>query len=462
MTEHLSWLHAALLLLPLVLIALSYVPLFLAHLRSGVLVLAVLTVVVATTLFVLGRAEPGLMVVPPWDNGRGSGATLLRVDQLALPLFPMATLIWAAGLLVAPAASYSSARVRRSALSCASLLIGFSTTSIAVLGVVWLASSLTFVLEQRHQRRVARVVAIYLTLSSITFVAGATVLATGHDVVGASLLCIAVLVRKGIVPLHSWMPESFEHGHLVPTIAFTTPQLGTYVMAVVLLPRAPAAVLTAVAIAALITALYGALLGLVEADARRAVGYLFMSQSALVLAGIDSATAAGVGGSLAVWLSSAIASAGLGLTLASLEARRGRLSLRRHHGGVERMPLLAASFVVMGLATVGFPATLGFVGHDQLVSGSVERFPFLGFVLVGATAVNGITALRMYFSLFCGHRQAPVPLALRRRELTAFAVLAAVLVAAGVFPNEIVASRTAAATRLLQARRPATDLRGEP
>jgi NADH-quinone oxidoreductase subunit M len=314
---------------------------------------------------------------------------------------------------------------------------------------VWLVSSLTFVLEHRHSRRMVRVVGIYLALSCATFVAGACWLELGGGTAAWALLSIAVLVRKGIVPLHSWMPESFEHGHLVPTILFTTPQLGTYVTAVVLLPRAPASVLTTVAVAALVTAVYAALLGLAEADARRAVGYLFTSQSALVLAGIDSATAAGVGGSLTVWLSSALASAGLGLTLASLESRRGRLSLRHHHGGVERMPLLAASFVVMGLAAVGFPATLGFLGHDLLLSGSVERFPHLGFILVGATALNGITALRMYFSLFCGHRQAPVPLALRRRELATFAALALVLIVAGLFPSGVITSRTEAASRLL-------------
>jgi NADH-quinone oxidoreductase subunit M len=176
-----------------------------------------------------------------------------------------------------------------------------------------------------------------------------------------------------------------------------------------------------------------------------------MSQSALVLVGLGSGREDGIAGSLAVWVAAGLSMTGLGLTIAALELRRGRLSLRDHHGGYEQMPLLAASFLVFGVASVGFPGTMGFPGEELLVAGSVERFAYVGFVAVAATALNGVTVLRMYFSLFCGRRDGGIALVLRGREVAAFAALAAVLVTAGLLPKNLLESRIAAAEAIVGA-----------
>src|SRR5712672_3041776 len=51
------------------------------------------------------------------------------------------------------------------------------------------------------------------------------------------------------------------------------------------------------------------------------------------------------------------------------------------------MPLLAISFLAMGLACTGFPGTLGFVGQELLVDGAVDAFPVMGFGVVIASAL---------------------------------------------------------------------------
>ena len=94
-------------------------------------------------------------------------------------------------------------------------------------------------------------------------------------------------------------------------------------------------------------------------------------------------------GALVLWVSSGLALAGLTRCVLVLEARRGRLSLDRFHGGYERMPVLAACFLILGLALTGFPGTLGFVGGEMLVRGAVESFPGLGLCVVAAGASTG-------------------------------------------------------------------------
>jgi NADH-quinone oxidoreductase subunit M len=112
--------------------------------------------------------------------------------------------------------------------------------------------------------------------------------------------------------------------------------------------------LRTIALLALGTAVYGAALALVQTSARRACGYLFMSQSALVMTGLDCTSVTALAGGLLVWLSAGLAFAGLARCVLVLEARRGRLDLTTYHGGYERMPVLAISFLAMGSHAPGF------------------------------------------------------------------------------------------------------------
>jgi NADH-quinone oxidoreductase subunit M len=248
----------------------------------------------------------------------------------------------------------------------------------------------------------------------------------------------------------------FDHGRLGPAILFNAPQVGAYMTVVLIVPRASPDMLRLIAILALGTAVYGAALALVQSSARRASGYLFMSQSALVMAGLDCTSASALAGGLLVWLSAGLAFAGLGRCVQVLESRRGRLDLTTYHGGYERMPLLAISFLAMGLACTGFPGTLGFVGQELLVDGAVDVFPVMGFAIVIASALTGLAVLRMYFSLFCGRLDSRAGsgrwLGLRPREAWTFVALVIALVGFGLAPRPLVDSRFAASDDILRLR----------
>jgi NADH-quinone oxidoreductase subunit M len=194
----------------------------------------------------------------------------------------------------------------------------------------------------------------------------------------------------------------------------------------------------------------------VQSSARRACGYLFMSQSALVMAGLDCTSVRALAGGLVVWLSAGLAFAGLARCVLVLEARRGRLDLRRYHGGYERMPLLAITFLAMGLACTGFPGTLGFVGQELLVDGAIDAFPIMGFAVVIAASLTGLAVLRMYFSLFCGRPdvqgESGIPLGLTRRESWTFVALVIALIVFGLVPRPLVDSRLAASEAILRQR----------
>jgi NADH-quinone oxidoreductase subunit M len=325
----------------------------------------------------------------------------------------------------------------------------------------------TFVsaLSGEAHRRQRRIAVAYLGCSTALFGVG-VVLLIGPGVQNTWLewaamwfIVIAALIRKGIVPFHAWVPEVFDRGRLGPTILFNAPQVGAYITVVLIVPRASPQMLRIIASLALGTAVYGAALALVQTRARRACGYLFVSQSALVMAGLDCTSTGALAGGLLVWLSAGLAFGGLARAILVLEARRGPLDLTVYHGGYERMPVLAISFLAMGLACTGFPGTLGFVGQELLVNGAVDAFPVMGFAIVIASALTGLAVLRMYFALFCGRQVAhhhDVRLGLTPREAWTFMAVVAVLIGFGLAPQPLVDSQFAASGDILSARKALT------
>lgn len=392
------------------------------------------------------------------------GESIVRIDRLSGVLLPFAAGLWLLTVAVTPRASLDRAGLRRTALATLTTVASFLTESAVVLLVLSAASVLTFLSAladplHRYQRRV---VARYLGLSTVLLAAGVGLLVgpgaqnTMLRTAGMWLVVAAALMRKGIVPFHAWVPEVFDHGRLGPAILFNAPQVGAYISVVLIVPRASPEMLRVIALLALGTAVYGAALALVQTSARRACGYLFMSQSALVMAGLDCTSVRALAGGLIVWLSAGLAFAGLARCVLVLEARRGRLDLSTYHGGYERMPLLAISFLAMGLACTGFPGTLGFLGQELLVDGAVDVFPVMGFAVVIASALTGMAVVRMYFSLFCGRSQAlaqaGLTLGLRAREAWTFVALVLVLIGLGIVPRPLVDSRLAASDEILRVR----------
>ena len=462
MSDAVVWL-AALVGLPALVIGASFLGVDVERLRrlavgSALLMLAGALVIAASPALHAFAIRTNALT---WARG---GEAIVRVDTFAAVLLPFAAGLWILTVAVTPRASLDRGGLRRTALATLISVASFLTESAVVLALLSVASVWTFVsalADPAHQYQ-RRIVASYLGVSTLLFGAGVALVVgpgvqnTTLQAAGMWLIVISALVRKGIVPFHAWVPEVFDHGRLGPAILFSAPQLGAYITVVLIVPRASPDMLRVIALLALGTAVYGAALALVQTSARRACGYLFMSQSALVMAGLDCTSVSALAGGLLVWLSAGLAFAGLARSVLVLEARRGRLDLTRYHGGYERMPVLGISFLALGLACTGFPGTLGFVGQELLVDGAVDAFPLMGFAVVVASALTGLAVLRMYFSLFCGRPDRMAHSSLRygltRREAWTFVALVIALIGLGLVPRPLVDSRFAAGDDILQRR----------
>jgi len=381
------------------------------------------------------------------------------IDELNAPLLPLAAL-----LCMLTALSTLRTKANRFSFSVmlvteALLIATLSCRHAWVLIALMVAAIVPVWSELRSRGRCTRVFELHMGLFALGLITGQFSVDQGYPLAGGALLTLAALLRSGIVPLHCWMTDLFEKAALGTSLLFVAPMTGAYAVMRLVLPIAPAWALQSIAIVSLITAVYAGGMALVQHEARRFFCYLFLSHSSLVLVGLELATPVGLTGALCVWLSVGLSLGGFGLTLRCIEARVGRISMDEYHGLYEHMPTLAALFLLTGLASIGFPGTVGFIGTELLIEGAVDVYDSIGMAVVVAAALNGIAILQAYFRIFTGRRHvASFSLQARPSEKAAVLVLTALIVGGGLYPQWGVASRYHAAVELIRHRQQATEV----
>ncbi len=355
-----------------------------------------------------------------------------------VPAFSLiACLIGFAAVALSPISETRPATFRRILLLVLVALLFLSIRYPIGLAVLWGASALITWLELRdlkQPRGLARLFAIYHLPSAVAFALGAILLVQGEGAAGLVLLLVGIGIREAVLPLHSWFPPFVQHAPMGLVVAFFAPQLGVYAHLELLRGALPHELAHGVAAVGAITAVVAAALGLAQTNGRRALAFLIMSQTGLVAFGLDASSPIAQIGALLTWQVIGVATAGFAMTLASLQARRGNLSLTSPAGSFTRTPRMAVAFLFMGFASVGLPLTVGFVAEDLLVQGSVDEFPVLAFALILATALNGVSVMRAFFMLFSGTAEHIGESDLTKREAGTLTVVMATLLLAGLFP----------------------------
>ncbi|MFG0268006.1 MAG: proton-conducting transporter membrane subunit, partial [Rhodopirellula sp. JB055] len=349
------------------------------------------------------------------------------IDELSAFQLPLAAVIFMVIVLSTLRTKAPRFSLELALVSESLVLATFSCRASWALIVLLVASTIPPFLELRRRERCSRIYCLHMGLFAGLLVIGYGWLtmvdpSSSAVLIPGAFLTAAGLLRSGIFPLHLWMTDLFEKATFGTAILHTTPLVGAYAVMRLVLPIAPAWALQSIAVLSLFTAVYAGAMALVQSDARRMFCFLLLSQSSLILVGLELVTPIGLTGALCLWLSVAMSLTGFGITLRCIEARISRISLNEFHGLYPQMPMLAGFFLLTGLASIGFPATVGFVGMELLIEGAVEVYPLVGTMVVIATAFCGIAVLLAYFRVFTGRENRTV-ISMRARPAERFAVL---------------------------------------
>lgn len=422
---------------------------------------SLLAAVTAAAWWHLGDGAPILR------GHRLAGGDLVHIDGLTALLLPYVAVVDLAIVLVAPRRAFASAGVRRLLLGAAVTFATLATAHPAALTILWAVSifaTTTTIRSTVGGRTTARVYGRMMAVAIVCMAIGTALLVAdppwiaGSGTTGAAggwLVALAVMIRKGLIPFHSWYPALFSGASLATALVVTMPQVATYTAARLLVGHADGVPheLVVLANAALLTAAYGAALAVVQRDVRSLVGMLAMSQSAMVFAGLSGTVPTELCGALAVWVSSGLALTGIGLVAWALESRGGTISIETLQGRFADAPALAGFFLLFGLAALGFPGTLSFVADDLIIAGSLDDHIHAGVLVILTTVFAAIAVMRGWFRVFGGPVTVDAPRhSILPRERIAFTSLLVILFGLGLWPGPFVHSLERVAESLLASR----------
>ncbi|PWT88575.1 MAG: Fe-S-binding domain-containing protein, partial [Blastocatellia bacterium] len=150
-------------------------------------------------------------------------------------------------------------------------------------------------------------------------------------------------------------------------------KMGTYGLlrfSIGLFPQTARAMAPVMITLAVIGIIYGALVAMVQPDAKRLVAYSSVSHMGFVVLGLFSFTELGMQGALYQMLNHGISTGALFLFVGFIYERRHTRLISEFGGLASSMPWFSALFVIAALSSIGLPFLNGFVGEFLILIGT--------------------------------------------------------------------------------------------
>jgi NADH-quinone oxidoreductase subunit M len=267
-------------------------------------------------------------------------------------------------------------------------------------------------------------------------------------------LFLAFAIKVPIWPFHTWLPDAHVEAPTAGSVilAGILLKMGCYGFLRVLLPIFPEAARhywMHIAVLALISIIYGALVAMAQKDMKKMIAYSNVNHMGYVILGIAAAASASAGsltdratalnGAMMQMFNHGVITGGLFLLVGIIYERTHNRDLSQFGGLGVRVPIYGGLLITASLASLGLPGMSGFIS---------EFFVFKGVfgisVLLTGLAVLGVVITAAFF-LWMIQRVLLGPLNPKydkipdvdARELVSLIPLVALMIALGVYPNLI-------------------------
>ncbi|GAA7572749.1 NADH-quinone oxidoreductase subunit M [Helicobacter pylori] len=256
---------------------------------------------------------------------------------------------------------------------------------------------------------------------------------------------IGIAVKIPLFPLHTWLPYAYSNAPTLGSVMLSAllSKMGTYALLRFLLPLFPELseiYLTPIAIVALCMIIYGGFLAYAQKDLKTLIAYSSFSHMGVVVLGVFSFNVEGVSGAVFMMFAHGIIVMGLFLLAGILEERASSLEIARFGSIAKNAPIFAAFFMIVLMANVGMPLSIGFVGEFLSLLGFFATYPLLAIIAGTSIILSAIYMLTSYKDVFfgnlkAGNNQISVFEDLNAREVGVLSVILALILILGIYPK---------------------------
>lgn len=270
---------------------------------------------------------------------------------------------------------------------------------------------------------------------------GAFFLSDGLKAFTFVLLLVAFGIKLPIFPFHTWMLK--VHTEAPPSVVMIHSGIllkmgayGLFRFGVYMFPEQTQHWAMALAILGVINIVYGAILALVQKELKLVLAYSSISHMGIVLLGIASLNIYGLQGAAYQLISHGLISALMFLIVGMIQERTGTTELDRLGGMAKTLPFISGVFLIAGMASLGLPATSGFVAEFLAFLGLFDKYPVIAIVGTLGIVLTAVYVLRAVLKITFGPTEPAVEGLRDARyiESAPMVALVALILLLGIYP----------------------------
>ncbi|MBI4691662.1 MAG: NADH-quinone oxidoreductase subunit M [Nitrospirae bacterium] len=215
----------------------------------------------------------------------------------------------------------------------------------------------------------------------------------------------AFAVKVPMFPVHTWLPDAHTEAPTAGSVilAAVLIKMGAYGFlrfSLPLFPEAAVAMTPVMLTLSVIAIIYGAVICLAQTDLKRLIAYSSVSHMGFVTLGIFALNSQGVEGGILQMINHGIVTGALFLSVGIIYDRTHSRQIADYGGLASVMPVYAAAFMIFTLASIGLPATNGFIGEFLIILGGFTASRWAGVLAATGIIIGAGYMLWLYQRVF--------------------------------------------------------------
>ena len=249
-------------------------------------------------------------------------------------------------------------------------------------------------------------------------------------------------VKVPMWPVHTWLPDAHVEAPTAGSVilAGVLLKMGGYGFlrfSIPMFPEASEMFSPLIFTLSIVAVIYTSLVALAQEDLKKLIAYSSVAHMGFVTIGMFTLNEQGVQGSIFQMLSHGIVSGALFLCVGVIYDRMHTREISAYGGLVNRMPRYALVFMIFTMASVGLPATSGFVGEFLVLMGAYEVSTWLAALAATGVILGAAYMLYVYRRIIFGvldKDNLKDIVDLSPREIAVFAPLVILVFWMGIYP----------------------------
>jgi NADH-quinone oxidoreductase subunit M len=211
---------------------------------------------------------------------------------------------------------------------------------------------------------------------------------------------LAFAIKVPLWPFHSWLPDAHVEAPTAGSVilAGVLLKMGAYGLLrfnISLFPLATIKLAPYMAILAVISIVYGAIVSFAQRDMKKLVAYSSISHMGFIVLGLFALNSLGIQGSVLQMINHGLSTGALFLIVGMLYDRRHTRDMDQFGGLWTQMPIYGTLALIVSLSSMALPGLNGFVGEFTILLGAFDS-QFLGNRWFAGIAALGVILAAVY------------------------------------------------------------------